>query len=160
MNIYIYTHTYIHIHIHIHAYTHTYTHISHICNYIEPGSKFKSFVTKKLYKINFRFDCNSSDVIYLISCKICGRQYTGTAVTRFWERFNQYKSNVNLYSQGVRGMMQEKMISHFFTENHNGCSKDMSVQIIDHCDPNDKERRESYWIETLETSYPKGLNYK
>ena len=49
---------------------------------------------------------------------------------------------------------------HFFTENHNGCSKDMSVQIIDHCDPNDKERRESYWIETLETSYPKGLNYK
>ena len=57
-------------------------------------------------------------------------------------------------------MMQETMISHFFTENHNGCSKDMSVQIIDHCDPNDKERRESYWTETLETSYPKGLNYK
>ena len=131
-----------------------------VCNYIEPGSKFKSFVTKKSYKINFRFDCNSSDVIYLISCKICGRQYTGTTVTRFRERFNQYKSNVSLYSQGVRGMMQEKMISHFFTENHNGCSKDMSVQIIDHCDPNDKERRESYWIETLETSYPKGLNYK
>ena len=98
-----------------------------VCNYIEPGSKFKSFVTQKSYKINFRFDCNSSDVIYLISCKICGRQYTGTTVTRFRERFNQYKSNVNLYSQGVRGMMQEKMISHFFTENHNGCSKDMSV---------------------------------
>ena len=131
-----------------------------VCNYIEPGSKFKSFVTQKSYEINFRFDCNSSDVIYLISCKICGRQYTGTTVTRFRERFNQYKSNVNLYSQGVRGMMQEKTISHFFTENHNGCSKDMSVQIIDHCDPNDKERRESYWIETLETSYPKGLNYK
>ena len=52
------------------------------------------------------------------------------------------------------------MISHFFTEKHNGCSKDMSVQIIDHCDPNDKERRESYWIETLETSCPKGLNCK
>ena len=27
-----------------------------VCNYIEPGSKFKSFVTQKLYKINFRFD--------------------------------------------------------------------------------------------------------
>ena len=48
----------------------------------------------------------------------------------------------------------------FFTENHNCCSKDVSVQIIDHCDPNDKERREGYWIETLETSYPKGLNHK
>ena len=67
------------------------------------GSKFKSFVTQKSYKINFRFDCNSSDVSYLISCKICGRQYTGTTVTRFRERFNQCKSNVNLYSEGVRG---------------------------------------------------------
>ena len=52
------------------------------------------------------------------------------------------------------------MISHFFIENHNGCSKDVSVQIIHHCDPNDKEQRETYWIETLETSYQKGLNYK
>ena len=60
-----------------------------VCNYIEPGSKLKSFVTQKLYKINFRFDCKSSDVIYLISCKICGRQYTGTTMTRFRERFNQ-----------------------------------------------------------------------
>ena len=126
-----------------------------VCNYIEPGSKFKSFVTQKSYKINFRFDCNSLDVVYLISCKIYGCLYTGTTVTRFQERFNQYKSNVNLYSQGVRGMKQEKMISHFFAENHNGCSKDMSVQIVDRCDPNDKERRESYWIETLEISYPK-----
>ena len=118
------------------------------CNSTEPGSKFKSFVTQKSYKINFRFDYNSSDVIYLIQCKICSRQYTDTRVTCFRERFNQYKSNVNLHSQGVSGMMQEKMISHFFTENHNGCSKGMSVQIIDHCDPNDKERIESYWIET------------
>ena len=131
-----------------------------VCNYIEPGSKFKIFVTQKSYKIIFRFDCNSSHVIYLISCKIRGHQYTGTTVAHFRERFNQYKSNVNLYSQEVRGMMQEKMISHFFIENHNRCSKDVSVQIIDHCDPNDKEQRETYWIETLETSYQKGLNYK
>ena len=114
-----------------------------ICNFIEPSTEFKSFVTQKSYKINFRFDCNSSDVIYLLSRKICGRQYTGTTVARFRERFNQYKSNVNLYSQGVRDLRQEKMISHFFTENHNASPQDIRVQIIDHCDPNDKERREN-----------------
>ena len=64
--------------------------------------------------MNFRFDYNSSDVIYLISCTVCGCQYMGTMVTRFRERFNQHKSNVNLYSQGVRGLIQKKMISHFF----------------------------------------------
>ena len=81
-------------------------------------------------------------------------------MTRFRERFNQYKSNINLYSQGVRDLRQEKMISHFFTKNHNASPQDIRVQIIDHCDPNDKEPRENFWIETLETSYPKGLNYK
>ena len=54
-----------------------------ICNFIEPGNEFKSFTTQKSYKINFRFDCNSSGVISLLSCKICGRQYPGTTVTRF-----------------------------------------------------------------------------
>ena len=81
-------------------------------------------------------------------------------MTRFRERFNQCKSNINLYSQGVGDLRQEKMISQFFTEDHNASPQDIRIQIIDHCDPNDKERRENFWIETLETSYPKGLNYK
>ena len=110
--------------------------------------------------MNFQFDCNSSDVIYLTSCTLCGRQYTGTTVTRFRERFNQYKSNVNLYSQGVRGMMQEKMISHFFDFEPYGSIDEMYVQIIDLCDPNDKERSESFWIETLQTIHPHGMNFK
>jgi len=134
--------------------------ICQICNILVPGNEFTSFVTKKTYKMNFRFDCNSQDVIYLISCTVCGLQYTGTTVTRFRERFNQYKSNINLYSQGVRGLMQEQMISHFVDFGHNGSIDDMHVQIIDHCDPNDKERRESSWIATLQTMHPNGLNFK
>ena len=42
------------------------------------GNEFNSFVTKKANKMNFRFDRNNTDLIYLISCTICGRQYTGT----------------------------------------------------------------------------------
>ena len=51
---------------------------------------------------------------------------------------------MNLYIPRVRGLIQEKMISHFFYFEHNGSIDDMYVQIIDHCDPNDKERRESF----------------
>ena len=117
-------------------------------------------MAKKTYKMNFWFDCNGSDVIYLLSCTVCGRQYTGTTVTKFRESFNQYKSNVNLYSQGVRGLTQEKMNSHFFDFEHNGSIDDMHVQIIDHYDPNDKGRRKSFWIETFQTMYSFGLNFK
>ena len=67
---------------------------------------------------------------------------------------------MNLYSQGIRGLMQEKIIFHFFDFEHNGSIDDMHVQIIDHFDPSDKERRESFWIETLQTMYPYGLNFK
>ena len=110
--------------------------------------------------MNFRSDCNGNHIIYLISCTVCGRQYTGTTVTRFRERFSQHKSNVNLYNQGVLGLMQEKMNSQFFDFEHNGLIGDMHVQIIDHCERNDKERRESFWTETLQTMHPYGLNFK
>ena len=52
------------------------------------------------------------------------------------------------------------MISHFFDFEHNGSIDDLYVQIIDHCDPNDKEIRESFWIETFQTMHPYGLNFE
>ena len=131
-----------------------------ICDVLLLGKEFKSSVTKKEYKINFNFNCNSENVIYLLTCKVCNIQYVGTTITRFRDRFNQYKSNINLYSQGRRGLMQERVISHFFEQNHNHTYHDIEVQIIDYCDPNDKERREEFWIFTLQTLQPNGLNVK
>ena len=57
-------------------------------------------------------------------------------VTRFKERLNQYKLNVNLYIEGDRGLIQEKMIFSFSDFGHNGLIYDMYVKITDHHDPN------------------------
>ena len=134
---------------------------SKICIILVPGDEFKSFMTKKKYKINFWFVYNSIDISYLISCTVCGSQYTGTTAIRFRERFNHYKSNANLYSQGVRGLMQEKMTCHFFWFwTHIGSNDDMYVKIIDRCDPNDKEKRKSLYVETLQTMCQCGLILK
>ena len=35
-------------------------------------------------------DCNSENVIYLITCKNCKKQYVGSCFTRFCLRFNDY----------------------------------------------------------------------
>ena len=56
--------------------------------------------------------------------------------------------------------MQEHLIQHFFSEGYPGSYKDVSVQIIDYCDPNNKEVREKFWIDTLNTWIPNGLNSK
>ena len=54
--------------------------------------------------------------------------------------------------------MQEPLIDHFFSNKHNGSHKDIKVQIIDYCDPNNPERREDFWIYHLDTIFPRGLN--
>ena len=59
-----------------------------------------------------------------------------------------------MYDKGKRGF------KHFFCPYHGGTHKDISVQIIDHCDPNDQERQEDFSIYHLDTMFPKGLNQK
>ena len=81
-------------------------------------------------------------------------------MTKFRLRFNQCKSNIKLYREGRSGFKQEKLIEHFFLCSHNGTHEDIKVQIIDHCDSNDREAREDFWIFHLDTLYPKGLNRK
>ena len=88
-----------------------------ICHILHQGDTFESSSTGKQYKINFSFNCNSRNVVYLLTCKICEKQYVGSTVTKFRSRFNQYKSNINLYGKGQSGFMQETLIEHFFQIN-------------------------------------------
>ena len=132
-----------------------------ICNMISWDDEFTDRDRSKTYKNNFDFDCDSQCVIYLITCKVCQKQYVGSAITTFRKSFNQDKSNIKLYSEGIGGMKQEKkLISHFFTDKHHGTYDDAKVQIIDYGDSNDQERKEDFWIFNLNTLGPNGLNKK
>ena len=53
---------------------------------------------------------------------------------------------------------QEKLIENFFLLSHNGTREDVKVQIIGHCEPNDQEAREDFWIFYLDTLHLKDLN--
>ena len=65
-----------------------------ICKILEPGKEFKSTITGEVFKMNFHFDCNSICVVYLLTCRIREKQYISSTITKFRERFNQYKSNL------------------------------------------------------------------
>ena len=54
--------------------------------------------------------------------------------------------------------MQEPLIEHFFSNKNNGSHKDMKVQIIDYCDPDNPESREDFWIYHLDIIFLRGLN--
>ena len=50
-------------------------------NYVKPGTTFVGDVDKRSFHINHSFHCDSSGVIYLVTCRRCNKQYV-TVVPR------------------------------------------------------------------------------
>ena len=86
-----------------------------IYNALKPGKEFKSTVAGETYKMNCHFDCNSLSPLYLIICKVGKKQYTGSTVTKFRVRFNQYQSNLKFYGEGRREIFFRKNLVHIRT---------------------------------------------
>ena len=127
------------------------------CNNVKECDTFTSHVTKETFKINHRFDCNIKCLIYLLSCKVCGKQYVGSTTDRFRFRWNNYK---NCQRKAERGEdhMQRYLHDHFLGEDHDGLVNNVVIIFIDKTDPSDPERREEFWRTKLRTLAPHGLN--
>lgn len=66
-----------------------------ICKLMQSTQIVKSTKSNFSIKINGDFDCNSSNVIYVIQCKACQCQYVGQSKTSFRIRFNNHRSDVS-----------------------------------------------------------------
>ena len=101
------------------------------------------------------FTCKSKNVIYLITCSTCTIQYVGLTQQHLHERINGHRASVkagkNLY-----------IYQHFNQEGHS--FEDATIQIIDCVSSSsnnlkhDLHELEIFWISTLCTAYPLGLN--
>ena len=128
-----------------------------VCKNVVETDIFQSFVDKKVYKINHRFTCSDKCLVYLLSCKVCGRQYTGQTVDEFRYRWNNYKDNNRKSLRGDEHK-QTGFFAHFQGLDHNGFLEDTEITFIDKTDPSNPTRHEEFWIDTLKTRYPLGLN--
>ena len=45
-----------------------------VCNSVVPGNTLTTYTTKRCYTINYQLNCNSNNVVYLTTCKVCGFQ--------------------------------------------------------------------------------------
>ena len=68
--------------------------------------------------------------MYVLGCKVCGKQYVGSTFTPFRIRFNNYKSSSRKFSSGI-SVTQAELFRHFTEDNHHEFLEDVSVQIID-----------------------------
>ena len=55
--------------------------------------------------------------------------------------------------------MQKHLYEHFTLLGHFGFLHDVSATLIDKTDPSCSTKREDYWIDTVKTKAPMGLNF-
>ena len=128
-----------------------------VCNNVTDASTFSSIMAGDTFKINHSLNCDDKCLIYLMTCKQCNKQYTGETTDLFRNRWNNYKDNARKFDR-KESCMQEHLYKHFQTEGHKGFLNEASVTFIDKTDGKDPKKRERYWMQTLKTMEPYGLN--
>ena len=97
-----------------------------VCNNIEETKRFSSIDIGKIYKINHHLCCNDKCLIYLLTCKDCGKQYTGKTVNEFRLRWNNYKDSDKAFLRG-EDKKQKFLHEHFLKDDHHRFEKDVSI---------------------------------
>ena len=92
-----------------------------------------------------------------MTCKVCKKQYTGKTVDRFRLRWNNYKESDRKFLRGEE-IKQKSLHEHFLIDSHQSFEEDVSICLIDKTDHSDPHKREYYWMRTLKTTAPFGLN--
>ena len=99
-----------------------------VCPYIRKTSEFMDNKGVR-YEIRAgKLNCNSTNVVYLLSCKTCSAQYVGSCTTKFRLRFNNYKSSNGRHK--VKTVPQQHLHDHFDQPDHHGF-QDFEFTIID-----------------------------
>ena len=111
------------------------------CKNVQECDTSSSFVTKESFKINHHFDCNSKCLIYLITCKVCSKQYVESTTERFRFWWNNYKDNQRKAKRG-EDHTQKYFREHFLNHDHKCLINDIEIIFIDKTDPLDCTKRE------------------
>ena len=113
---------------------------------------FKSTTYNRTFKILNNVNCNSSNLIYLITCSLCDIQYVGETGDTLRNRMNRHRSNIRLNQNTAVAI-------HFNSEKHS--LRHLSVipiELIHHDGKIQRLNREYYWQLRIGTVFPKGLN--
>lgn len=124
------------------------------CKMITTSQTIKSS-SGAIVKLRHDTNCITENVVYLISCSKCEKQYVGETKGPLNKRMNGHRDDWR-----HRRFERSPVAEHFCSSEHDFLSH-ASVCCIDHnSEWTDKARktRESYWIRRLNTLKPCGIN--
>ena len=128
-----------------------------LCPNIIECSSIMSNTTQLIFKLRHELDCDSMNIIYLIHCKECDKQYVGQTKRSLRRRAYEHRKAIENHHQTAVGI-------HF---NHGRCMiEDFQITPIYQCPiledtektTNLRLKIEQYFIDSLKTYIPYGLN--
>ena len=131
-----------------------------ICPLIQKGNRFTSHYTKRSYtlkKVLLDQDCMMYNIIYLITCTKCKKQYVGETKRTLLIRTKEHLAD-------IKHNRDTPVAKHFNTEGHS--HNHLNTLIIEYFNldlnidntTRIRRSRESFWIYQLRTLKPLGLN--
>ena len=122
-----------------------------ICKFFT--EKERHTVNGEIYVFNEMVNCKSSKIVYGILCEKCQKIiYIGETGTTVYERFQNHISC-------IKRQIDHPVAEHFNSENHDILHmKIVCIEKIRKIDIHFRKIRESFWINKLQTLYPKGIN--
>ena len=114
--------------------------------------------TGRTYIVPQGGSCESSNLVYLITCSVCTKQYVGQTLRPLRERLREHFRYITQKTD------QQPLGRHFAQPNHNGLQ--IQVQILEYIQTPPRlertkqlrEDREKHWIHQLRSIEPFGLN--
>lgn len=145
------------------------------CNYcplLNTSGTIQCHVTKREFLSKKNITCRSSNLIYCISCKTCGKQYVGQTKRTILERFQGHFNKIKICQTGrredpilFRKLEKDAVGTHFSAPDHNG-TKDLIISVLAFITSPPQSLRaldhrlkvEKEWIHRMRCPAPKGLN--
>ncbi|MCP4648895.1 MAG: GIY-YIG nuclease family protein, partial [PVC group bacterium] len=128
-----------------------------VCPKILLSNTVKSYATSRVFSTldnNETLSCDSTNVIYLIHCTKCGMGYVGETKRAVKKGFSEHLYNIK--SQKYHSYL----VLHFNSDGHT--YNDAKIVIIEKLNISTtqtaRELREDFWIHSLVTAFPFGLN--
>ena len=130
------------------------------CNRINTRKHFTSSVTKEKFRKTHdctKIDCQTTNVVYLITCTQCMQQYVGETKRVCTIRWKEH-------ARDVKNKRDTPLASHFWKNQHD--FQQAHLEILDTIlgNPDSKNvlsrrlDKETHWIITLKTLHPLGIN--
>ena len=124
-----------------------------VCEYITPSQFIRSRVNCKSFKTKGNINCKTSNIIYLITCNLCGLQYVGETSRTLADR-------VNTHLSCIRTGKDTPVALHFNSAGHS--LSHVTFKGIEKMESNSsdstRKMKEATWQNILQTAYPLGIN--